>query len=49
MMILMRIFGSERIAAIMDKLGAVDGEVISHPFGVKGYWKCTKTGRGKKF
>jgi len=29
---LMRIFGSERIAAIMDRLGAQDGEVISHPF-----------------
>ena len=29
---LMRIFGSERIAAVMDKLGAEEGEVISHPF-----------------
>ena len=29
---LMRIFGSERIAAVMDRLGAQDGEVISHPF-----------------
>ncbi|MGA2508538.1 MAG: preprotein translocase subunit SecA, partial [Chitinispirillaceae bacterium] len=28
---LMRIFGSERIATIMSKLGAEDGEVISHP------------------
>lgn len=28
---LMRIFGSERIAGIMDKLGAEEGEVISHP------------------
>jgi preprotein translocase subunit SecA len=28
---LMRIFGSERIASIMDRLGAEDGEVISHP------------------
>jgi preprotein translocase subunit SecA len=29
---LMRIFGSERIAGIMDKLGAGEGEVISHSF-----------------
>ena len=28
---LMRIFGSESIAAVMDRLGAEDGEVISHP------------------
>ncbi len=29
---LMRIFGSERIASVMDRLGAKEGEVISHPF-----------------
>jgi preprotein translocase subunit SecA len=29
---LMRLFGSERIAAVMDKLGVEDGEVITHPF-----------------
>ncbi len=29
---LMRIFGSERIAGIMDRLGAQEGEVISHRF-----------------
>jgi|CeladaMinimDraft_18_1061708.scaffolds.fasta_scaffold00086_10 preprotein translocase subunit SecA len=28
---LMRLFGSDRIAAIMDKLGAEEGEVITHP------------------
>ncbi len=28
---LMRIFGSERIAGIMERLGAEEGEVISHP------------------
>jgi preprotein translocase subunit SecA len=28
---LMRLFGSERIAGIMDKLGAEEGEVITHP------------------
>jgi preprotein translocase subunit SecA len=29
---LMRIFGSERIAKIMDRLGAKEGEVLTHPF-----------------
>ncbi|HEX8694194.1 MAG TPA: preprotein translocase subunit SecA [Longimicrobium sp.] len=29
---LMRLFGSERIAGIMDKLGAEEGEVITHPW-----------------
>ena len=28
---LMRLFGSDRIAAIMDKMGAQEGEVITHP------------------
>src|SRR5690606_26259736 len=28
---LMRLFGSDRIAAIMTKLGAEEGEVITHP------------------
>jgi len=28
---LMRLFGSDRIAGMMDKLGAEDGEVITHP------------------
>jgi len=28
---LMRLFGSERIAAIMDRLGVEEGEVIEHP------------------
>ncbi len=28
---LMRLFGSERIAGIMEKLGAEEGEVITHP------------------
>ncbi|HEX5725281.1 MAG TPA: preprotein translocase subunit SecA [Longimicrobiaceae bacterium] len=29
---LMRLFGSDRIAGIMDKLGAEEGEVITHPW-----------------
>src|SRR5687767_14002734 len=28
---LMRLFGSERIARLMDRLGAQDGEVLTHP------------------
>ncbi|MDZ7330577.1 MAG: preprotein translocase subunit SecA [candidate division KSB1 bacterium] len=28
---LMRLFGSERIASVMDRLGVQDGEVIQHP------------------
>ena len=28
---LMRLFGSERIAKLMDRLGAEDGEVLTHP------------------
>src|SRR3712207_7366327 len=27
----MRLFGSERIARLMDRLGAEDGEVLTHP------------------
>src|SRR3712207_473423 len=27
----MRLFGSERIAALMDRMGAQDGEVLTHP------------------
>src|SRR6185436_2520688 len=29
---LMRLFGSERIAKLMDRLGAQEGEVITHPW-----------------
>jgi preprotein translocase subunit SecA len=29
---LMRLFGSERISGVMDKLGVGEGEVITHPF-----------------
>src|SRR5688572_32430546 len=28
---LMRLFGSDRIAGIMEKMGAEEGEVITHP------------------
>ncbi|MFQ5689327.1 MAG: preprotein translocase subunit SecA [Gemmatimonadota bacterium] len=32
---LMRLFGSDRIARIMDKMGAEEGEVITHPWITK--------------
>jgi preprotein translocase subunit SecA len=32
---LMRLFGSDRVARMMDKLGAEDGEVIVHPWMTK--------------
>lgn len=39
---LMRLFGSERIATIMDKLGAEDGEVITHPIVTKSIERAQK-------
>jgi preprotein translocase subunit SecA len=32
---LMRLFGSDRIATVMDKMGAEEGEVITHPLVTK--------------
>ncbi|MDG5815107.1 preprotein translocase subunit SecA [Chitinispirillales bacterium ANBcel5] len=46
---LMRIFGSERIAAIMDKLGTDDGEVISHPLVSKAIGNAQKRVEGRNF
>ena len=34
---LMRIFGSDRIATLMQKLGMEDGEAIEHPLGYPGH------------
>ncbi|MCC7431838.1 preprotein translocase subunit SecA [bacterium] len=39
---LMRLFGSDRIAAIMDKLGAEEGEVITHPIVTKSIGRAQK-------
>lgn len=39
---LMRLFGSERIARIMDRLGAKDGEVISHRWITKAVERAQK-------
>ena len=39
---LMRVFGSERIAGIMDKLGLEDGEMIQHPMISKSIERAQK-------
>ncbi len=39
---LMRVFGSERIAKVMDKLGAEEGEVITHPWVTKSIEKAQR-------
>jgi preprotein translocase subunit SecA len=46
---LMRIFGSERIAAIMDRLGAEEGEVISHPFVTRAIGNAQKRVEARNF
>ena len=39
---LMRLFGSERIAGVMDRLGAKEGEVITHPMITRSIEKAQK-------
>ncbi|MBN1575182.1 MAG: preprotein translocase subunit SecA [Chitinispirillaceae bacterium] len=46
---LMRIFGSERIASIMDRLGAEEGEVISHPLVSRSISGAQKRVEGRNF
>jgi preprotein translocase subunit SecA len=46
---LMRIFGSERIASVMDRLGAEEGEVISHPFVSRAIGNAQKRVEGRNF
>ena len=46
---LMRIFGSERIVAIMDRLGAEEGEVISHPLVSRSIGGAQKRVEGRNF
>jgi preprotein translocase subunit SecA len=45
----MRIFGSERIAAVMDRLGAQEGEVISHPFVSRSIGSAQKRVEARNF
>jgi preprotein translocase subunit SecA len=46
---LMRLFGSERIASIMDRLGAEEGEVISHRFVTRAIEKAQTRVEGYNF
>jgi len=39
---LMRLFGSERIASVMDRLGVEEGEVITHPMITKSIERAQK-------
>ena len=39
---LMRLFGSERISSVMDRLGVEEGEVITHPFITRAISKSQK-------
>jgi preprotein translocase subunit SecA len=45
----MRIFGSERIAGIMDRLGAQEGEVISHSFVTRAIGNAQKRVEARNF
>ena len=46
---LMRIFGSDRISRIMDRLGAEEGEVISHPLVNRAIATAQKRVEGQNF
>ncbi len=46
---LMRLFGSERIAAVMDRLGAEDGEVITHGMVTRSIERAQKRVEGHNF
>ena len=46
---LMRLFGSERIAAVMDRLGAEEGEVITHGMVTRSIERAQKRVEGHNF
>ena len=46
---LMRLFGSERIAAIMDRLGAEEGEVIEHSMVTRSIERAQKKVEARNF
>ncbi|MDZ7780387.1 MAG: hypothetical protein U5R14_10725 [Gemmatimonadota bacterium] len=46
---LMRLFGSERIANVMDKWGAEEGEVITHGLATKSIERAQKRVEGNNF
>src|SRR3989338_6232351 len=46
---LMRIFGSERIAGLMQKLGMEEGQEIEHPFITRAIETAQKRVEGRNF
>ena len=46
---LMRLFGSERIARVMDRLGAEEGEVIAHPWVTRSIGKAQQRVEARNF
>ena len=46
---LMRLFGSERIAAVMDRLGAEEGEVIEHSMVTKSIQRAQRKVEARNF
>jgi len=46
---LMRLFGSDRIASIMDRMGAQEGEVITHPLVTKSIERAQKRVEARNF
>jgi preprotein translocase subunit SecA len=46
---LMRLFGSERIAGIMDRMGVKEGEVITHPMITRSIEKAQKRVEAQNF
>lgn len=46
---LMRLFGSDRIARVMDRLGAEDGEVIEHPWVTRSIGKAQQRVEARNF
>ena len=46
---LMRLFGSERIASVMDRMGIEEGEVITHPLVTKSIERSQKRVEGRNF
>jgi preprotein translocase subunit SecA len=45
----MRLFGSERIASVMDRLGLEEGEVIEHPMVTRAIERAQKRVEGQNF
>ncbi len=46
---LMRLFGSDRVASIMDRFGAEEGEVITHPLVTKSIGRAQKRVEAQNF